>query len=82
MSAVASGVLQRAASMWFLTAVAGQWLFVYYISAFYGPTAVTGDYAALDRNTNMTDGYLAGDAAGNLFFLAHVLTAAPQFQYR
>lgn len=26
MSAVASGALQRAASMWFLTAVAGQWL--------------------------------------------------------
>ena len=38
MSAVANGTLQRAASLWFLTAVAGQWLFVYYISAFYGPT--------------------------------------------
>ena len=76
MSAVASSALQRAASMWFLTAVAGQWLFVYYISAFYGPTAITGDYAAWDRNTNMTDGYLADDAAGNLFFLAHVLAAA------
>lgn len=76
MSAVVSAALQQAASMWFLTAVAGQWLFVYYISAFYGPTAVTGDYAAWDRNTNMTDGYLAGDVAGNLFFLAHVLAAA------
>jgi hypothetical protein len=76
MSAVANGTLQRAASMWFLTAVAGQWLFVYYISAFYGPTAVTGDYAAWDHNTNMTDGYVAGDAAGNVFFLAHVLAAA------
>lgn len=68
--------LQRAASMWFLTAVAGQWLFVYYIAAFYGPTAVSGDFAAWDRNTNMTDGYVAGDGAGNLFFLAHVLAAA------
>jgi hypothetical protein len=76
MSAVANGALQRAASMWFLTAVAGQWLFVYYISAFYGPTAISGDYAAWDRNTNMTDGYVAGDAAGNAFFLAHVLAAA------
>jgi hypothetical protein len=76
MSAVANGALQRAASMWFLTAVAGQWLFVYYISAFYGPTAFSGDYAAWDRNTNMTDGYVAGDAAGNAFFLAHVLAAA------
>lgn len=76
MSAVANGTLQRAASLWFLTAVAGQWLFVYYISAFYGPTAITGDYAAWDRNTSMTDGYVAGDAAGNVFFLAHVLAAA------
>jgi uncharacterized membrane protein len=71
-----SRALVCAASMWFLTAVAGQWLFVYYISAFYGPTALTGDYAAWDRNTSMTDGYLAGDVAGNLFFLAHVLAAA------
>ncbi|HJY36635.1 MAG TPA: DUF2306 domain-containing protein [Steroidobacteraceae bacterium] len=76
MNAVASGALQRAASMWLLTAVAGQWLFVYYIAAFYGPTAISGDYAAWDRNTNMTDGYVAGDAAGNAFFLAHVLAAA------
>jgi hypothetical protein len=76
MSALANGALQRAASMWFLTALAGQWLFVYYISAFYGPTAITGDYAAWDRNTHMTDGYVAGDAAGNAFFLAHVLAAA------
>lgn len=73
---VSARALQRAASMWFITAVAGQWLFVYYISAFYGPTAVSGDYAAWDRNTNMTDGYVAGDAAGNLFFLSHVLAAA------
>lgn len=76
MSIVANGTLQRAASMWLATAVAGQWLFVYCISAFYGPTAVTGDYAAWDRNTNMTDGYVAGDAAGNVFFLSHVLAAA------
>jgi uncharacterized membrane protein len=76
MSIVANGTLQRAASMWLVTAVAGQWLFVYYISAFYGPTAVTGDYADWDRNTNMTDGYVAGDAAGNVFFLSHVLAAA------
>ena len=75
-SAAVTGSLQRAASMWFLTAVAGQWLFVYYIATFYGPTAVSGDYAAWDRNTHMTDGYVAGDAAGNLFFLAHVLAAA------
>jgi hypothetical protein len=76
MSAVVSSTLQRAAALWFVTAVAGQWLFVYYISAFYGPATATGDFAAWDRNKNMTDGYLAGDEVGNLFFAAHVIAAA------
>ena len=75
-SAAVSSTLQRAAALWFVTAVAGQWLFVYYISAFYGPATASGDFAAWDRNKNMTDGYLAGDGVGNLFFAAHVMAAA------
>lgn len=71
-----TNALKRATSLWFLTAVAGQWVFVYYIAAFYGPTLVSGDYELWDRNRNMTDGYLAGDTVGNLFFAAHVLLAA------
>jgi uncharacterized membrane protein len=68
--------LTRAAALWFLTAVAGQWVFVYYIAAFYGPTLVSGEFELWDRNRNMTDGYLAGDIVGNLFFAAHVFLAA------
>jgi hypothetical protein len=68
--------LQRAAALWFVTAVAGQWVFVYYISAFYGPATASGDWAAWDRNKHMTDGYVAGDDAGNVFFAAHVICAA------
>lgn len=75
-SEVAGSSLQRAATMWFVTAVAGQWLFVFYIAAFYGPATASGDFAAWDRNKNMTDGYLAGDSIGNLFFAAHVAAAA------
>lgn len=75
-SAFASSSLQRAATLWFVTAVAGQWLFVYYIAAFYGPSTASGDFAAWDRNRSMTDGYLAGDSIGNLFFAAHVMAAA------
>jgi hypothetical protein len=71
-----TNALKRATSLWFLTAVAGQWVFVYYIAVFYGPTMVSGDYELWDRNQNMTDGYLAGDAVGNLFFAAHVVLAA------
>ncbi len=72
----AGTALKRAMTLWFLTAVAGQWVFVYYIAAFYGPTLVTGEFELWDRNRNMTDGYLAGDVVGNLFFAAHVLLAA------
>src|SRR3989442_545716 len=68
--------LQRAVGLWFCTAVAGQWLFVYYIANFYGRSTVAGDYAAWDRNRGLTDGYVAGDTAGNLFFITHALLAA------
>ncbi len=68
--------LRRATALWFLTAVAGQWIFVYYIAGFYGPTQVSGEFELWDRNRNMTDGYLAGDVVGNLFFAAHVVLAA------
>jgi hypothetical protein len=76
MSALIKPTLQRAAALWFITAVAGQWLFVYYISAFYGPATASGDWAAWDRNKNMTDGYLSGDGIGNTLFAAHVMAAA------
>jgi predicted membrane protein DUF2306 len=76
MSAVIRPTLQRAAALWFITAVAGQWLFVYYISVFYGPVTAAGDWAAWDRNKHLTDGYLAGDSIGNTLFAAHVMAAA------
>ena len=71
-----TAALKRATTLWFLTAVIGQWVFVYYIAAFYGPTLVSGEFQLWDRNRNMTDGYLAGDVVGNLFFAGHVLLAA------
>ncbi len=74
--AAAGRTLSYAAMLWFLTAVAGQWVFVYYIAAFYGPSAATGNFQNFDLNKGLTDGYVAGDMVGNLFFVAHVLLAA------
>jgi Predicted membrane protein (DUF2306) len=70
-----TAALRGAALLWFAVAVIGQWAFVSYIVAFYGPT-LAGDFAAWDRNEMLIDGYVAGDAAGNLFFAAHVALAA------
>lgn len=69
-------VLKGAAGLWFLVAVAGQWLFVVYIVGFFGPPTVTGNFEAWDRNKMLFHGYVAGDTVGNLAFAAHVMMAA------
>jgi uncharacterized membrane protein len=37
---------------------------------------ISGDFAAWERNKGLIDGHIAGDAVGNLVFLAHVALAA------
>lgn len=71
---IARRMLKASAVLWFLTAVAGQWLFVYYIAAFYGTSTLSGDFEAWNRRDPVM-GYVAGDVAGNLFLAAHVLIA-------
>ncbi|HSE11225.1 MAG TPA: DUF2306 domain-containing protein [Rudaea sp.] len=73
--ASADAVLAAAARLWFVTAVVGQWAFLYYIAAFYDAATLRGDFAAWSRNTFLLRGYVAGDAAGNFAFGAHVLLA-------
>jgi hypothetical protein len=73
---VAGRALRASAAIWFVTALGGQWLFVYYIAAFYGSSTLSGDFESWRRNKGLIDGYVAGDAIGNLFFAAHVLIAA------
>lgn len=68
--------LNRAAGFWLIMALIGQWLFLAYILAFYGPIAVTGDLAGLARHPMMPKGHEAGDLAGNLTLLSHALAAS------
>lgn len=75
-SAFSGRLLRTATSFWFLIAVAGQWAFVAFIAGFYGPPTLAGDFAAWDKNSFLTHGYVAGDMAGNLAFGAHVILAA------
>jgi len=72
---VAAGALKAAARLWFVVAVIGQWAFLYYIFAFYGPSTVSGNFQAWTKNTFLIKGYVAGDTAGNLMFAAHALLA-------
>lgn len=65
--------LKLSAGGWFLTAVFGQWFFAYYIVAYYGGSAVQGDWQAwTDR---MIHGIVAGDPIGNIAVFIHILLA-------
>jgi hypothetical protein len=68
--------LKAAAGFWFVVAVIGQWVFLYYIVAFYGRSTFTGNFQAWTKNNFLKQGYIAGDRVGNLVFAAHALLAA------
>ena len=74
--AAARRFLGFAATSWFIVTSLGQALFLGYIIGFYAPPVAVGDIAAWSRNKAVIDGFVAGDAAGNLQFGVHVLMAA------
>lgn len=72
----ADRALNAAAAFWLLSALIGQWAFFYYIVAFYGPSALSGDFEVWNRLAALgRTPYVAGDTVGNLSFLAHALGA-------
>jgi len=71
---VADKALKAAAQFWFLVAVIGQWIFVYYVTVFYGGSALVGDLEAWSKAG--PQGIIPGDTLGNLALAMHVLLAA------
>lgn len=70
---IADAVLKASALMWFLVALAGQWLFAYYIAIFYGGNALEGDWQAwTDR---MIVGFREGEPIGNAAVVLHIALA-------
>lgn len=67
--------LRRAGVAWFVVAGLGQIAFVGFIVAFYGVRTAQGRYPAWNDKP-LIDGFIAGDAAGNVMFIAHTLLAA------
>jgi hypothetical protein len=68
--------LAAAAVCWLSLALLGQWAFFYYIAAFYGPSALSGDFESWNRLAALgRTPFVAGDVLGNLAFLAHALGA-------
>ena len=70
----ADRAINTSAIFWFLVAVIGQWLFVYYIIMHYGGSAMQGDMDTYSKST--IAGHVKGDLVGNLVFGMHILMAA------
>src|SRR5712691_5622884 len=73
MSAGADSALKIAARFWFLVAVVGLWIFVVYVVAFYGGSAIQGDLEAWNRA--LPNGYVPGDTVGNFVVAIHLFLA-------
>lgn len=73
LNSVAEKSLKSAAAFWFVTALIGQWMFVYYIVAFYGGSAVQKNFEAW--NKVFPRGYIAGHTIGNFAVAIHLFLA-------
>jgi uncharacterized membrane protein len=73
LDAAARRALETSARLWFLTAVAGQWLFAAYVAVFYGGAALRGDLA--HWNLVLPHGYVEGETFGNAAVAAHLALA-------
>jgi Predicted membrane protein (DUF2306) len=69
----AKKVLDISATFWFVVATLGQWIFVAYIFAFYGTSALHGDFEKW--NKVLPHGFVAGDWKGNLVVGLHIFFA-------
>ena len=74
LSSFAGNALKRAAQFWFVIAVAGQWIFLAYVIAFYGGTALGGNLEAW--NEVLPHGHTPGDTLGNAAVATHLILAA------
>ena len=73
---LADTLLNGAATAWLTVAVMGQWVFLYYILVFYGPSSLSGHFELWRKNHGLVRGYVPGDTAGNLSFAVHAMLVA------
>jgi uncharacterized membrane protein len=68
-----TAALKWAAQFWFAVTVVGQLIFAYYVAAYYGGSALQGNWEKW--NKVFTHGHVAGDFIGNVAVGAHLLLA-------
>jgi len=72
LSSVADATLKVAARFWFVVTLIGQFFLAFAVAAFYGLTALRGDY----HGWKITHGYVPGVTSGNWAVVMHVVSAA------
>jgi len=70
MKPLATRALDTAAKFWFMVAVVGQWIFVYYVLYHYGGLAAQGTFLSSENG-----GFVADDTFGNLTLILHLSLA-------
>ena len=73
LSSVADKSLRGAARFWFGVTLIGQFAFAFSVAAFYGLTALRGDFQAWNRV--LAHGYEAGATMGNTALAGHIIFA-------
>lgn len=71
LTSTANKALNAAARFFFFVAVAGQWIFAFYIVVVYAGSAARGNWTAWNKH-----GFAAGNSMGNAALVAHLLLAA------
>lgn len=66
--------LDASARLWWLVTALGQWIFGYYIAAFFGTRLARDGLAGL-KDSHLFNGYIPGDDIGNAAVAAHVVLA-------
>jgi predicted membrane protein DUF2306 len=67
-------LLKASATLWFIVAAAGQWLFAYYVVVVFGVRVLADGLSGLSQ-VRLMHGYVAGDTLGNIASTAHILLA-------
>ncbi|MBN4046624.1 DUF2306 domain-containing protein [bacterium AH-315-P15] len=73
-NSVADNALKGSAALWWLTALIGMWIFVYYLLAYYVSPVLQGGLEVLS-NTRLPMGYIPGDTLGNFAIAMHLFVA-------
>ncbi len=74
LSSASETALKAAVRFFFAVVVAGQLIFAFTVASFYGMAALRGNTAAA-WSGHFTKGYVAGDIAGNLAIVTHLVSA-------